>query len=93
MSQQKRGMGMKTLCTNYFMLRLTLLIAPIGIVDRANAACAPVSTFIRARRDRNAAPATIELKRSRRLLDSDDAEFGRDRYANVQVAGIEPTQG
>ena len=34
---------MKTLCTNYFMLRLTLLIAPIGIVDRANAACAPAS--------------------------------------------------
>ena len=43
MSQQKQGMGMKTLCTNYFMLRLTLLIAPIGIVDRANAACAPAS--------------------------------------------------
>ena len=43
MSQQKQGMGMKTLCTNYFMLRLTLLIAPIGVVDRANAACAPAS--------------------------------------------------
>ena len=36
-------MGMKTLCTNYFMLRLALLIAPCVIVDRANAACAPAS--------------------------------------------------
>ena len=36
-------MGMKTLCTNYFMLRLALLIAPFAIVDRANAACAPAS--------------------------------------------------
>ncbi|HEV7408204.1 MAG TPA: autotransporter domain-containing protein [Bradyrhizobium sp.] len=34
---------MKTLCTNYFMLRLALLIAPFAVVDRANAACAPAS--------------------------------------------------
>jgi hypothetical protein len=36
-------MGMKTLCTNYFMLRLALLIAPFAIVDRSNAACAPAT--------------------------------------------------
>src|SRR5260221_14581088 len=29
--------------TNYFMLRLALLIAPLAVVDRANAACAPTS--------------------------------------------------
>jgi len=36
-------MGMKTLCTNYFMLRPALLIAPFAIVVRADAACAPAS--------------------------------------------------
>ena len=36
---------------NYFMLRLALLMAPLAIVDRANAACAlasPVGTSARA---------------------------------------------
>jgi hypothetical protein len=44
MSQQKQGMDMKTTGTNYFMLRLALLIAPFAVVDGANAAaCAPTS--------------------------------------------------
>jgi hypothetical protein len=43
MSQQKQGMDMRARGKNYFMLRLTWLIAPIGIVDIANAACAPTS--------------------------------------------------
>jgi len=34
---------MKTTGTNYFMLLLALLVAPFGIVDGANAACAPAS--------------------------------------------------
>ena len=43
MSQQKQVMDMKTTGTNYFMLRLALLIAPFAVVDGANAACAPTS--------------------------------------------------
>ena len=39
----RQGMDMKTPGTNYFMLRVALLIAPFGIVDGANAACAPAS--------------------------------------------------
>jgi len=36
-------MDMKTPGTNYFLLRVAMLIAPFGIVDGANAACAPAS--------------------------------------------------
>jgi hypothetical protein len=36
-------MDMKHRGTNYFTLRLALLIAPLAVADRANAACAPTS--------------------------------------------------
>jgi hypothetical protein len=36
-------MDMKTPGTNYFLLRVAMLIAPFGIVDGANAACGPAS--------------------------------------------------
>jgi hypothetical protein len=38
-------MDLKTPGPNYFMLRLALLIAPFGIVDRASAACGTGSSF------------------------------------------------
>src|SRR5258708_32019401 len=42
-STRKLETDLKTPGTNYFMLRLALLIAPLAVVDRANAACAPTS--------------------------------------------------
>ncbi|MEO8316864.1 MAG: autotransporter domain-containing protein [Bradyrhizobium sp.] len=43
MSQQKQGTDLKKPGTNYFILRLALLIAPFAVADRASAACAPAS--------------------------------------------------